>query len=479
MSTRPFLIGAALLAGLVVSARMLWPERSTGRVPDGPPEARVLSRLRAPEGATVTRFAGEVPNVRLLRVTPAGDLLASMPRAGRIVLLRPDAVQTLVSGLDRPHGIDWRDGWLFIAESDAVRRIRFDPATRETKGTPETVVSGLPSGGNHWTRTLRFGPDGWMYVSVGSSCNVCFEKDPRRAAIVRYRPDGSGEEIFASGLRNAVGFDWRPGTDEMYATDNGRDYLGDDLPPCELDLVVRGGFYGWPVANGNRVPDPDHGRGHEKDIARSIPSVHAFRAHNAPLGITFLRGERLPAPYRGAALVALHGSWNRTKKDGYKVVSLHWGPGGTISERDFLTGFLENDDVIGRPVDVAEGADGAIYVSDDHGGAVFRVAFGEGAKGGSTPPPSTGETVTAAPRPRPPFAAAAIEHGRVLYKRHKCATCHEAKPPKPGVKPLRGLSERYTAVSLAELLRVPTPPMPAPDLTAAERNDLAAFLLSR
>jgi hypothetical protein len=187
---------------------------------------------------------------------------------------------------------------------------------------------------------------------------------------MRFHPDGTGGEIYATGLRNAVGFDWRPEDGELYATDNGRDLLGDDFPPCELDHVVQGGFYGWPVANGNRVPDPDFGKGAEARIAASIPPVHGFRAHNAPLGITFLRGQDLPEDYRGAALVALHGSWNRTRKDGYEVVSLHWRADGAIEERDFLTGFLDrsDDEVVGRPVDVAEGPDGAVYVSDDYAG---------------------------------------------------------------------------------------------------------------
>ncbi len=175
------------------------------------------------------------------------------------------------------------------------------PRRATTSGAFERVVTGLPGGGNHWTRTLRFGPDGWMYVSIGSSCNVCVEKDGRRAALMRFRPDGSGEEVFATGLRNSVGFDWRPEDGQIYATDNGRDLLGDDFPPCELNRVEKGGFYGWPVANGDRVPDPDFGKGQEARIAASIPPVHGFRAHNAPLGMTFLRSRGVPAgvPGRG------------------------------------------------------------------------------------------------------------------------------------------------------------------------------------
>src|SRR5262249_55157364 len=154
-------------------------------------------------------------------------------------------------------------------------------------------------------------------------------------------------QIFATGLRNSVGFDWQPETGALYATDNGRDLLGDDFPPCELNLIRQGGFYGWPVANGDRVPDPDQGRGQDERVRTSIPPIPSFGAHTAPLGMVFLRSTQLPEEWRGAALVAQHGSWNRTRKSGYKVVSLHWSDDGTIAERDFMIGFEQNEDVIG------------------------------------------------------------------------------------------------------------------------------------
>ncbi|MBW2666776.1 MAG: PQQ-dependent sugar dehydrogenase, partial [Deltaproteobacteria bacterium] len=173
--------------------------------------------------------------------------------------------------------------------------------------------------------------------------------------------------------RNSVGFDWHPVTGALYANDNGRDLLGDDFPPCELNQAVEGGFYGWPFANGANIPDPDLGEGKAARIAEAIPPVHDYPAHNAPLGLTFLRGAKLPLAYRNTALSALHGSWNRSSKDGYKVVSLHWHEGGAIEQRDFVTGFERDENVIGRPVDIAEGPDGAIYISDDYAGAIYRV----------------------------------------------------------------------------------------------------------
>jgi glucose/arabinose dehydrogenase len=460
-----------------------------GRGIDPPPPDALRERLRVPPGFALGRFAEGVENARMLRFTPAGDLLVSQPRLGRIGLLlrdengdgRADGLVSLVEGLNRPHGLDLRDGWLYIGETDAVARIRFDPATRKTSGALERVVTGLPGGGNHWSRTLRFGPDGMMYVHVGSSCNACLEKDPRRATMMRFRPDGSDPEIFASGLRNSVGFDWKPDTGELYATDNGRDLLGDDFPPCELNRLVQGGFYGWPFANADRVPDPDFGAGHEAEIARTIPPVHGFRPHNAPLGMTFVRGEGAPEALRGAALVALHGSWNRSKKDGYKVVSLHWGDDGAITERDFVSGFERDGDVIGRPVDVAEGPDGAFYISDDYAGSILRVAWGEAPRREAEPsttgaqPAAAGAASNAARAPEDP---AAVERGRALWERHGCAECHDPERAKPGMvtKTLAGLASRYTVTGLDAFLVTPTPPMPVFPLSSDDRRDLVAYL---
>jgi glucose/arabinose dehydrogenase len=493
-------IAAIVLAlALVGSCRWLLPERFAVNAPIGhmlfgrgaatPAPDTLGRRFRAPEGYAVGLFAGSLDNPRMLRFTSAGDLLVSAPRSGRILLVERDAdgdgsadgVRTLLEGLSRPHGMDFHEGWLYVAETDGIGRIEFDPATRETRGTYQRVVNGLPGGGNHWSRTVRFGPDGWMYVSIGSSCNVCAEEDPRRAAIVRYRPDGSGEEIVARGLRNSVGFDWQPGTGQLYATDNGRDLLGDDFPPCELNRIVMGGFYGWPYANGDRVPDPDFGAGNEARVQSSIPPVHGFRAHNAPLGIVFLRGDDLAEPLRGAALVALHGSWNRTHKDGYKVVSLHWDADGGVTERDFLTGFLDDDDVNGRPVDVAQGPDGAIYVSDDYAGAIYRVARSSGG--------TSFATANAAPAPaaKDPLAdlptaerAASAERGRTLFEANGCAGCHDAARAQAGVVAvkLQGLGARYSIDSLTAFLAAPTPPMPPVELAAEARRDLAVHLLA-
>jgi hypothetical protein len=287
-----------------------------------------------------------------------------------------------------------------------------------------------------------------------------------------------------------VGFAWRtlnesadPGY-ELIATDNGRDLLGNDFPPCELNRVVGGSFYGWPFANGNRVKDPDFGAGHEREIAASVPPLHDFAAHNAPLGIAFLDAASTPGEYRTAALVALHGSWNRTTKDGYKVVSLHWSPDGRITERDFLTGFLEGENVIGRPVDVAQGRDGTIYISDDYGGSVFRVTFGGSAvtaliRGG--PPSTSAPSMPGAPALPP--SPAAIDRGRLVWNANKCEVCHDpviiGKTKAETAKILERLSTRYDPERMVTYLRVPQPPMPLFEMSDQERRDLAVYVLDR
>ena len=346
----------------------------------GPPSADAFrDRVRVADGFEISLYAA-IPKAREVHATEAGDVLVSVPGESGIWRLardadqdgQPDGVALLIGDLDRPNGIDVHDGWLYVAEGSAIGRIRYDVAAGTTQGAYERVITGLPNGGNHWRRNVRFGPDGLLYLTIGSSCNVCFEEEEWRGKMLRAQPDGSGIEIYARGLRNANDFDWHPRTAALFATDNGRDLLGDDYPPCELNEVVQGGDYGWPVANGDRDPDPDLGEGQEARIAASLPPAFDFPAHNAPLGIHFLEHSPLP-DYQHAAIVALHGSWNRSEKDGYKVLSLHWDETGRIEARDFAWGFLEDGDVIGRPVDASEGPDGTIYVSDDYAGAIYRV----------------------------------------------------------------------------------------------------------
>ena len=376
----------AITLGLYLIVSLVLPERFVVNMPikllQLPVEQdKFLRNFSLPEEFVTTIFARDLGRVRLMHLTSHGDVLATLPKDGQVVLLKGDrngdgvndGKTVLLDHLKLPHGIDLYDGWLYIAEINAVGRIRFDATKAKISGNYQRIVEGLPEKGNHWTRSLRIGPDGFLYLSIGSSCNVCIEDDKRRAAILRFNLDGSGEELFATGLRNSVGLDWSPVDGGLYATDNGRDLLGDDFPPDELNRIVDGGFYGWPFANSNKLPDPDLGDRGGQAIERSINPVHEFKAHNAPLGIRFLRSDSLPNGYKYAALVALHGSWNRSKKDGYKVVSLHRNMGGGFIERDFMTGFEKDESVIGRPVDIVESKEGVIYISDDFAGVVYRI----------------------------------------------------------------------------------------------------------
>lgn len=352
-----------------------------GRGIDPPSSVEAAQRLRVPPGFRLQLYASRVPLARFMAATPEGDLIVSRTRGDEVVLLErdrngdglPDGQRVLLQGLNGPHGLDLHDGWLYVGEYDAVGRVRFDTARGALAGPYQRILTGLPYDGNHRTKTVAVGPDGWLYLTLGSSCNVCVEKDPRRATMMRMRPDGSEARLFATGLRNSVGFDWAPWDGALYATDNGRDLLGDDFPPDELNRIEDGRSYGWPYVNGFGVLDPDLGKGHEADVVRSTPPAHGFRPHNAPLGIRFLRSAQLPPQWQRTAVVALHGSWNRSQPDGYKVVALQWQADGSIVERDFLTGFRGPDGIIGRPAGVTEGADGSIFVADDYAGVIYRV----------------------------------------------------------------------------------------------------------
>jgi glucose/arabinose dehydrogenase len=352
-----------------------------GRSIEPPSAAQVAAKLQVAEGFRLEVYSTEVPLARWPLATSTGDLIVSRTRGDQVVLLerdangdgKPDAVRTLLEQVEHPHGLALHEGWLYVGELRGIGRIRFDEDTGQVSGPYEHIVSDFSSDGFHQTKTIGFGPDGWLYVSQGSSCNVCVEKDPRRATVMRMQPDGSQREIFATGLRNSVGLDWAPWDGALYATENGRDLLGDDLPPDELNRIEQDRFYGWPFVHGAGMLDPELAKGHESEAARAVPPVHGFRAHNAPLGLHFLRGPNLPPGYARTALVALHGSWNRRQPDGYKVVALDWQPDGRIVERDFLTGFLGEGGIIGRPAGITQGADGAIFVTDDYAGVIYRI----------------------------------------------------------------------------------------------------------
>ncbi|WP_019529904.1 DUF7133 domain-containing protein [Dasania marina] len=457
-----------------------------------PSQQQIDQRFKVPPGFRATVYASDLGKARMLAMSTAGDLLVSQPRLGSVTLLRrdsnhdglPDGRSVLLQGLTRPHGLQLLNGWLYVAESQQIGRIAFDERLGEVQGQYQVLITGLSDSGNHWTKSLRAGADGWIYVSSGSSCNVCVEDDKQRAAISRFNSNDDHPKLalFASGLRNSVGMDWSPWQQALYATDNGRDLLGDDYPPCELNRIEQGGFYGWPYINGFADLDPDFGAGQQHLLATAISPVHGFRAHNAPLGMRFIDGRDWPAQYHKTALVALHGSWNRSTRDGYKVVSLHWQPNGKLLERDFMTGFLASDSaqpqgesVIGRPVDIAQGSDGAVYISDDYSGTIFKVTYSEEDAVASS------NRVAAKPvASSNPVTVELQQQGATVFKHYDCGSCHDprhARANRP-VRPLKDLASRYNSASLQEFFLSPTPPMPLYPLSEQQRQALAAYLLN-
>ena len=348
-------------------------------------DAQVADWIRLPAGFEMRIFARGLFGPRFMTIGPDRELYVSIPRVGWVVRLsdndgdgKADRVSRVVEGLDRPHGLAFFQGKLYVAGTEKIWRVDSFRGGRDEAAKTTTIVDKLPNGGRgHWTRTILFGSDGKLYVSIGSSCNVCQEKDPRRAAIVRYNPDGSGEEIFAAGLRNSVGIAWHPATRELWGTDNGRDWLGDDHPPEEANVIRQGKNYGWPHCFGNRIPDPDFGA--QARCEKTEPPVVTFPAHSAPLGLAFYTGKQFPPEYQGDFFVALHGSWNRSTKIGYKVVRVRLDRGEPKQAEDFATGWLrhekDRDVVWGRPVDLAVAPDGSLFLSDDHAGLIYRVSY--------------------------------------------------------------------------------------------------------
>jgi glucose/arabinose dehydrogenase len=338
-------------------------------------------RLSVPPGFKVSYYASGVKGVRFMVVGPDKALYASQPGAGRVVRLPDrngdgvaDTMEIVVDGLNQPHGLAFHKGALYVANTDGVVRVPMG-ANGLAAGAP-VYVNHFEGGKGHSSRTIIFGADSGMYVSVGSSCNICVEANPERATVLRFNEDGSGKRIFASGLRNAVGLAVNPTTKAIWVTQNERDNLQpshEDLPPEEINILSDGGDYGWPYCYGDRIPNPEY---HDAArCARTIPPALGLQAHSAPLGLTFLtHATKFPADYRGDLLVAYHGSWNRDVPTGAKVVRIRVKDNKPVGVEDFVTGFQGPDGKRwGRPVDIAVAADGAVLISDDMGGAIFRV----------------------------------------------------------------------------------------------------------
>ncbi|MFY9825280.1 MAG: PQQ-dependent sugar dehydrogenase [Thermoanaerobaculia bacterium] len=346
-----------------------------------------LDRIKLPPGFSIAIYSQAVPGARSLAQSPRGIVYVGTRGQGKVYALvdkdrdgRAEQVFTIASGLNSPNGVAWRDGSLYVAEISRI--LRFDHIDDHLADPPKPVVvsDAYPRDGHHGWKFIRFGPDGKLYVPVGAPCNVCESANPIYASLTRIDPKGGKPEIVARGIRNTVGFDWQPGTGVLWLTENGRDMMGDDMPPDELDRAPRTGLhFGFPYCHAGRFPDPEFGGRHS--CSELVPPAIALGPHVAALGMRFYTGTMFPPRYRGQVFIAEHGSWNRTDPIGYRLTMVRVEGDRAVAYEPFAEGWLSRFGVTGRPVDVEVMPDGALLVSDDDAGAVYRITWAAARKG--------------------------------------------------------------------------------------------------
>lgn len=342
----------------------------------------VIKQLHLPPGFTISIFSDNVPNARSMALGDNGIVFVGTVSQDKVYALQDsdgdgiaDKHYVIATDLYRPNGVAYKDGSLYVAEINRI--IRFDDITNHLAKPPKPVViyDKLPSDQHHGWKYLRFGPDNKLYTGVGAPCNICNPEKSIYASLVRLNPDGSDFEIIAHGIRNTVGFDWQPDTGSLFFTDNGRDYLGDDLPPDELNQWSnKGEHFGYPYCHGGEIPDPEFAA--DKNCREFTAPVWKFKAHVAALGARFYQGKQFPAEFKNQLFVAQHGSWNRTKPDGYRIALIKFKQDKPVSEQVFISGWLTPEDqVLGRPADILEMVDGSLLISDDKLGVIYKVEY--------------------------------------------------------------------------------------------------------
>jgi glucose/arabinose dehydrogenase len=356
---------AALLAGLSFGVRA------------APP----LANLKVPPGFHVSIYSDQVPNARAMTLGTGNTVFVGSMREGKVYALtgmdangHPRHVYVIAKDLELPAGVAFHDGALFVSAVSRILKYPDIEAHLADPPKPVVVTDKLPAKTHHGWRFIAFGPDGKLYVPIGAPCNIC---DPGKdfARIIRMNPDGSDWQTVATGIRNTVGFDWQPGTHTLWFTNNGRDLMGDDVPDDTLDRVDKlGENFGYPYCHAGNVPDPEFGKGHS--CSEFAPPALRLGAHVASLGMRFYTGHLFPSAYHGAIFIAEHGSWNRSRKSGYRVIVVHVGKDGKVTgSRPFLTGFLDGQKTLGRPADVQPLRDGSLLVSDDDNGVIYRITY--------------------------------------------------------------------------------------------------------
>lgn len=345
-------------------------------------EATGLDRINLPDGFTITVFA-EVDNARSMAISPAGVIYVGNRSGNKVYAVKDtdgdgkaDEKHEIAKGLNSPNGVAFRGGALYVAEINRILKFPNIEANLNEPGKYQVVYDKYPTEGHHGWKYIAFGPDGKLYVPVGAPCNICKSDDEIFASITRINPDGTGLEIIAEGVRNTVGFDWHPETKNLWFTDNGRDMMGDEIPPCELNrLTDKGQHFGYPYCHGNDIGDPEFGS--QRHCSEFKKPVWNFKAHTAPLGMKFYTGDMFPDDYKGDVIVAQHGSWNRSSKIGYRLMRIKVDGTNVTDAEVFADGWLDEQvqEAWGRPVDVLQMPDGSLLVSDDHGGKIFRITY--------------------------------------------------------------------------------------------------------
>lgn len=346
----------------------------------GAAEKLPLEKIILPRGFEISLYAS-VPGARSLALGPNGTVFVGTRSQGKVYALtaRRDysgaaEVVTIAKGLNEPNGVAFREDSLYVAEISRI--LRYDNIAERLRSPPEPVVINdrYPRDKAHGWKFIAFGPDGLLYVPVGAPCNICKPDKDIYASITRVRPDGTGREIFARGIRNTVGFDWHPVTKELWFTDNGRDWMGDNEPPDELNRAPRAGMnFGFPYCHGGDIPDPKYDKGHH--CSDFVPPEMKLGPHVAALGMRFYTGRMFPAGYRNQIFIAEHGSWNRSTPIGYRITLVRLEKNRAVKYEIFAEGWLQSGKAWGRPVDVLVMPDGSLLVSDDHAGAVYRISY--------------------------------------------------------------------------------------------------------
>ncbi|MFY9771378.1 MAG: PQQ-dependent sugar dehydrogenase, partial [Xanthobacteraceae bacterium] len=343
-----------------------------------------LDKLKAPKGFNLELYASGMPNARSLALSDKGTVFVGSRLQDKVYAITTDKdgkrkVHVLVSGLYRPNGVAFKDGTLYIAELSQISKIEHVDDKLDASPKPTVIYSDLPKDEAHGWKFLAIGPDNKLYVEIGQpGNNVLHDKD--HGQIRRLNLDGSGAEVVAFGVRHSVGFDWNPKNKDFYFTDNGRDWFSEDLPNDKLNRVAKiGQDFGEPYCHQGNIPDNDFGWG--RSCSEFVPPVALLGPHAAALGMRFYTGTMFPAEYRDQIFIARHGSWNRTVKFGGDIAVAKLNKDGSVkSVEPFVTGFLQNNNYVGRPVDIMNMPDGSMLISDDWNGAVYRLSYGPSKK---------------------------------------------------------------------------------------------------